>query len=135
MGRVLSQWWVFGMVNLAEPTKPMLFYVPARNAATLMPLVQYHIPAGSTVVSDQWRAYNQIQRAGFLHLTVNHSRNFVDPNTGSFQYTEQCCLEPPNILIRLGTKKCWRCPPLHLSSDSEHREREGNSCARYTRAL
>ena len=37
---------------------------------------------GTTVLSDQWRAYNAIGTVpGSTHRTVNHSLNFVDPNT------------------------------------------------------
>ena len=36
-------------------------------------------------MSDDWRAYDHIRflGMGYRHLTVNHSENFVDPNTGA----------------------------------------------------
>ena len=39
--------------------------------------------AGSTVNSDLWPAYGGIAAMGFNHLTVDHSLDFVDPNTGN----------------------------------------------------
>ena len=32
-------------------------------------------------MSDCWPAYNELEAKGFNHLTVNHSRHFVDPDT------------------------------------------------------
>lgn len=29
--------------------------------------------------SDQWRGYCKLEGAGFVHSTVNHSQNFVNP--------------------------------------------------------
>ena len=75
--------WVFGLVNIEHATKPIFIYVPDRSAQTLLPLIQKYVPAGSTIVSDCWRPYLQIPNLGYQHLTVNHSRNFVDPLTGN----------------------------------------------------
>ncbi|CAF3919487.1 unnamed protein product [Rotaria sp. Silwood1] len=57
-----------------------------RDAATLMPIIHQYILPGTTIYSDQRRAYNAITngRDGsdrYVHETVNHSHNFVDPTT------------------------------------------------------
>lgn len=66
-----------------RPTNAMFFYVPARTGVILKHIIAHHVPAGSTIVSDLWRGYLGIHNINrFLHLTVNHSRYFVDPLTG-----------------------------------------------------
>ena len=41
------------------------------------------VRSGTTLHSDQWKAYLNISRdLGFRHQTVNHRENFVDPITG-----------------------------------------------------
>ena len=42
-----------------------------------------YIRPGTTVISDEWRAYFDIGISGYTHQTVNHSENFVDPATGA----------------------------------------------------
>ncbi|GBM58641.1 hypothetical protein AVEN_251912-1 [Araneus ventricosus] len=37
---------------------------------------------GSTVLSDCWGSYNGLTAEGYLHNTVNHSKNFKDPVKG-----------------------------------------------------
>ncbi|EEC10604.1 hypothetical protein IscW_ISCW024423, partial [Ixodes scapularis] len=52
-----------------------------RHAATLIPLIQRHVAPGTTIMSDQWAAYNSLHAHQFNHLTVNHSLYFMDPQT------------------------------------------------------
>ena len=54
--------------------------VPARDANTLLPIITSHTAPGTTIHSDQWRAYKSVSMlpAG----VVNHSLHFVDPATG-----------------------------------------------------
>lgn len=37
---------------------------------------------GSTVHTDDWRAYRCLDRLGYVHEVVIHKRHFVDPTTG-----------------------------------------------------
>lgn len=84
VGRVLPQQWVFGGI-CRKSGESFLVAVPDRSAATLLTIIKRSIRAGTTTISDLWGAYNRIKDLGmnYLHLTVNHSQNFVDPRTGA----------------------------------------------------
>lgn len=85
-GRILPQQWVFG--GICRDTKEVfLELVTGRSAATLLEVILRRIHPQSTVISDSWRAYNGLQDAGFNHLRVNHTYNFVDPSSGAHTQT------------------------------------------------
>jgi transposase-like protein len=82
VGAILPQQWVFG--GICRETKECFMYtVPDRSAPTLLPIIAQSVLPGTTILSDQWRAYNGIAAMGYTHNTVNHSMNFVDPATGA----------------------------------------------------
>ena len=76
------QVWIFGGI---DTTTKDVFIAPVlrRNAYLLIPIIQRYIPPGTTVINDLWSGYRRLNEFGYTHLTVNHSQNFVDPQTGA----------------------------------------------------
>ena len=75
--------WVFGGIERGSKDSFMMV-VPDRSK---MPIITQYIRPGSTIISDEWRAYSNIGVSGYTHLTVNHSQNFVNPTTGAHQWS------------------------------------------------
>ena len=78
--------WVFGMVDTShEPALGYMQIVHKRDAATLLPIIQAHIATGTTIHSDEWAAYRNVNTLPGVahHGTVNHSLNFVNPASGT----------------------------------------------------
>jgi transposase len=75
-----KQVWVFGLVD--RKTKKVYFeIVPDRTGATLLAIICERTHPGSIIYSDCWASYNKITELNRGHQTVNHSRNFVEPET------------------------------------------------------
>lgn len=85
-GRRVDGVWVFG--GIQRDSKECFFKCVAdRTANTLISIIKDNILPGTTIISDCWKAYSSINDEGFSHLTVNHSLNFVDPDTGAHTNT------------------------------------------------
>ena len=85
-GRILpnSDIWIFGGI-CRETKKIFAVQVPDRTIATLTAEIKKFIAPGTKIISDLWPAYGRIPALGmnYTHETVNHSTNFIDPNTGA----------------------------------------------------
>ena len=55
----------------------MLYPVDQRNQETLIPMIERHVVKGSTIYSDGWRAYQNLNKRGYKNFTVEHKHNFV----------------------------------------------------------
>ena len=107
--------WVFGLVDTSvTPSLGYMELVPDRTAATLLPIIQAHVAAGTTIHSDQWRAYTGVGALPgvTLHNTVNHSVNFVDPTTGV--HTQH--IESYWNRAKIKLKRMKGCHSTHLPS-------------------
>ncbi|KAK3107606.1 hypothetical protein FSP39_018210 [Pinctada imbricata] len=67
--------WVFGMVERSSNTI-ILYPVQDRSAETMLPLIVRHVEPGSTIYSDGWSAYCELNNLGFMHFTVVHKYAF-----------------------------------------------------------
>ena len=58
--------------------------VERRDRNTLLPIIAEHTLPGTIIHSDCWAAYNRVGDllAVDRHMSVNHIRYFVDPQTG-----------------------------------------------------
>ena len=70
----------------------ILKQVPSnRNRSMLIPIIEKHCVDGTIFGSDSWKAYGKldenIQLEDCLHFPVNHSQNYVDPQTGAHTQT------------------------------------------------
>ena len=82
-GRIVPQKWLFGAIDTINKHF-ILKSVDSRDKTTLKTVIVDSICSGSIVHSDRWPAYMSIFDESFpySHGSVNHSKNFVDPDTG-----------------------------------------------------
>lgn len=76
-GHVVEGQWVFGGIE-EDSSKCFIAMVEDRTEKTLLTLIQEWIKPGTTIVSDCWKGYINLEKHGFLHKTVNHSVEFVN---------------------------------------------------------
>ena len=77
-GHKVEGQWVFG--GREKYNKQKIFMVPVHNrkASTLIPIIKKWIAPGSIIHSDCWKAYSNLSKLGYTHVTVNHSKEFVN---------------------------------------------------------
>jgi len=80
-GRINPQIWAMGGIERIS-RRFFINIVPNRAARTLIPIIQRNVRDGATIYTDCFRSYLSLNEIGYVHGTVNHSRNFVDPITG-----------------------------------------------------
>jgi len=70
--------WVIG--GICRETKDVFLAIcpeNKRDASTLTDIIERHVNKNSTIITDCWRAYDQLDSDGWQHLTVNVQYNFV----------------------------------------------------------
>ena len=74
--RVEGQW-VFGGIKEGS-RKSFMFADNDRSEATLLPIIKTFIEKGTTIISDCSKAHCNLEKHGYKHLMVNHSKEFVN---------------------------------------------------------
>ena len=73
--------WILGGVE--SPREIFFFnYCAGYSAKTLTEIVLARVYRGSIIVTDEWKGYSRLSNY-CEHYTVNHSQNYVDPQTGA----------------------------------------------------
>lgn len=80
VGRLIKEQWIFGIYDTTYKVG-VITYVPNRTKETLLPLIQKHVKENSIIWTDRIRRLVELPN-GYIHGSVNHSENFIDPDTG-----------------------------------------------------
>ena len=105
VGRLVTGQWVFG--GICRETREF-FAVPVENrdTSTLLAILHDYVEPGTTIISDCWKAYDCLSDEGFVHIKVNHSLNFVDPESGAHTNTiERRWRDLKNLVPKFGRRK------------------------------
>lgn len=76
-GKPHRRYWVFGIAQ-RNTRKTFFKVVRTRDADTLIPLIAQCATPGSTIYSDEWKAYNSLSN-NYTHKTVCHKYTFKSP--------------------------------------------------------
>jgi len=97
-------WWVKGNWVFAGTERSsgwcFILRVPNRRSDTFLSVIQNWFRPGTTIMSDCWKVYDCLSVEGFVHQTVNHSHNFIDPRSAVHTHhikrvwREVCCNIP-----------------------------------------
>ena len=80
--RVEGQW-VFGGREKYDKSRIFMVPVPNRKAVTLEKLIKRWIKPGSIIHSDCWKGYSKLSKMGYTHVTVNHSKEFLNKESAA----------------------------------------------------
>ena len=73
-GRGTSKQAIFGIVQ-RKPNRIRVFLVKPESQKSTLPLVKSLVSKGAKIYSDECKAYTNYAKHGFIHDSVNHSRN------------------------------------------------------------
>ncbi len=101
--RVQGQW-VFGSIEEGS-RKSFMFASDDRSEATLLPIIETFIEKGTTIIFDCWKAYCNLEKYGYKHVTVNHSKEFVNNNGDHTNKIEGHCRQAKAKFPPFGIRK------------------------------
>ncbi|XP_048246146.1 uncharacterized protein LOC125377279 [Haliotis rufescens] len=78
----IRNFWIFGLID-RQSKKVLLFNVHDRTTDTLLPIIIAHVEVGTQIITDEFKSYICLQKAGYAHDTVKHKDGYVNPKTGA----------------------------------------------------
>lgn len=121
--RVIGPW----VVGIASSSEVRFFVVENRKGDTLRALIKENCEQGSYIFTDEWRGYSRLHEDGFIHRTVNHSKNFVNPENGAHtQLIERFWVEGKGVMRR--HRKVSQMFQGHLDEISFRRRAKKDCC-------
>jgi len=60
------------------------------DSETMIEVIAENVAEGSTVITDCWEQYDQLEQDKWVHLTANYDLNFVDPSSGRHTHSVEC---------------------------------------------
>ena len=82
-GHKVEGQWVFGGHEKYNKKQIFMIPVPNRKESTLIPIIKRWIKPGTIIHSDCWKAYSKLSALGYTHVTVNHSKEFVNKESAA----------------------------------------------------
>jgi transposase-like protein len=59
-----------------ENKKVFLEPIEERNIENINEIIKRYIKKGTTIYTDCWKGYNELNKIGYKHKTVNHKKHF-----------------------------------------------------------
>ena len=83
--------WTFGMAERGSLDCVLKTVHSSRSRSILLPLINESCADGTIFCSDGWKAYvklsEKVDLEDTMHFAVNHTNNYVDPDTGAHTQT------------------------------------------------
>ena len=96
----------------SDSRKSFLIPVDKRDEQTLLPIIKKWIKPGTTIISDCWKAYTNLEKYGYTHKTLNHSEEFVNKDGDSTNKIEGHWRHPKVKILLLCVRKHHFSPYL-----------------------
>ncbi|KAK4882185.1 hypothetical protein RN001_005504 [Aquatica leii] len=83
---VLCHRYGYRVWSILPQKKGIILYIENRSRQAIIKCILKHVLPGTEIWTDKWRAYDTLSLldgvSPYIHKSVNHSNNFVDPETG-----------------------------------------------------
>ena len=108
--------WIFGMVDLEDEAHSLFILVDDRSEKTLLPLIKRWVLATnsekSTIISDGWGAYTNLEKYRYIHRIEFHNVGFLNPFPDSTNPIERAW----SSIKRNLNQYSGNCNPKHLQA-------------------